>query len=178
MAELGGVTIRAAEAPDAAAYRELRLEALKAHPEAFGSDHAEAAALPERHWLERVSFPEGRSRQNLFLAEVGGALIGSAGVYADKPVKLRHIGTVVGVYVRAAWRRQGVADRLLARCVDWARAAGFVRLRLAVAAVNTAAVAAYARAGFVVYGLEPDVIFTGGRYYDELLMTRDLRVAG
>ncbi len=166
-------TIRESTADDAAAYRELRLEGLLAHPEAFGSDYAESATRPASHWLERVSYPHGRERDNLWFA-VGpdGTLAGMLGIYTEKMAKIRHVGTIVGVYTRPAWRRRGVADALLGRAIDWARAAGFRRLRLAVASTNVAAIRAYARAGFTVYGLEPEVISTGEVYYDELLMGR------
>ena len=166
-------TIRESTAEDAPAYREMRLEALLAHPEAFGSDYAESATRPPSHWLERVSIPHGRERNNLWFA-VGpdGALAGMLGVYTESMAKLRHVGTVVSVYTRPAWRRRGVADALLGRAIDWARAAGLRRLRLAVAATNVAAIRTYARAGFSVYGVEPEVISTGGVYYDELLMGR------
>lgn len=168
-----GYIIRESTADDAAAYREMRLEGLLAHPEAFGSDYAESATRPPSHWLERVSIPHGRERNNLWFA-VGpdGALAGMLGVYTESMAKLRHVGTVVSVYTRPAWRRRGVADALLGRAIDWARAAGFRRLRLAVAATNVAAIRTYARAGFSVYGVEPEVISTGGVYYDELLMGR------
>ena len=175
---MGEVIIRESAASDAAAYRELRLEGLLAHPEAFGSDHVESAARPESHWLERASFPAGRARDNLWFAEAGGALIGTAGVYSDKAAKIWHTGTVVGVYVRPAWRGRRVAERLLTACIDWATAAGFRRLRLAVATTNGPAIRAYTRAGFTVYGVEPEVICAGGVYYDELLMSRALRVSG
>ncbi|MEO6061115.1 MAG: GNAT family N-acetyltransferase [Thermoflexales bacterium] len=169
----GGFVIRESTADDAAAYREMRLEGLLAHPEAFGSDYAESATRPASHWLERVSYPHGRERNNLwFAAGPDGTLAGMLGIYTETMAKLRHVGTVVGVYTRPAWRRRGVADALLGQAIAWAGAAGFRRLRLAVVTTNAAAIRAYARAGFTVYGLEPAVISTGGAYYDELLMGR------
>lgn len=169
----GAFTVRESTAEDAPAYREMRLEALLAHPEAFGSDYAESATRPPSHWLERVSIPHGRERNNLWFAVAAdGALAGMLGVYTESMAKLRHVGTVVSVYTRPTWRRRGVADALLQQAIMWAGAAGFRRLRLAVVTTNGAAIRAYARAGFTVYGLEPEVINTGGVYYDELLMGR------
>jgi GNAT superfamily N-acetyltransferase len=166
-------TIRESTAEDAAAYREIRLEALLAHPEAFGSDYAESATRPPSHWLERVSYPQGRERNNTWFAVTpDGTLAGMLSVYSESAAKVRHIGTVVGVYTRPAWRRRGVADALLQQAIAWAGPAGLRRLNLAVVTTNATAIRAYARAGFTVYGLEPEVINTGGVYYDELLMGR------
>ena len=43
---VGAFTLRTTGPDDAAAYRELRLESLWMHPEAFATDHADSAAKP------------------------------------------------------------------------------------------------------------------------------------
>ncbi|MFL5800523.1 MAG: hypothetical protein ACJ8CR_02140, partial [Roseiflexaceae bacterium] len=86
----GPVSIRPTRDPDAAAYRELRLEALRTHPEAFGADYAASLARPIEHWQERVRGGAGGDLGILYVAEVGGALAGMTGIYRDEGVKMRH----------------------------------------------------------------------------------------
>jgi RimJ/RimL family protein N-acetyltransferase len=47
-----------------------------------------------------------------------------------------------------------------------------------VVTTNAPAIRCYARHGFTVYGVEPEVIFANGVYYDELLMLRRLAPPG
>lgn len=169
--------IREAGPADAAAYREIRLEGLRLHPEAFGSDYEETLARPDAFWVDRVSYASGRAKDNMWLACASdGALVGTLAVFTEKMRKLEHVGNVVGVYTRPDWRKRGVAGALLETALAWARRVGFRRLRLAVAVNNAPAIAAYTRAGFVAYGHEPEVIHTGGVYYDEILMTRLVQI--
>jgi len=63
--------------------------------------------------------------------------------------------------VGSAWRRRGVAGRLLAAVIDQAREWGSERLLLEVRAGNAAALALYRGAGFVEDGRRP-------RYYPPL----------
>ncbi len=163
----GAFTIRESTADDAAAYREMRLEALLAHPEAFGSDYAESATRPPSHWLERVSIPHGRERNNLWFA-VGpdGALAGMLGVYTESMAKLRHVGTVVSVYTRPAWRRRGVFRALYDAVKERSEAQGDVcGFRLYVERDNARAQATYRSLGMeetdyrIMEELKPGVVF-------------------
>jgi hypothetical protein len=52
--EGSGMRIRQLHSGDAALYREIRLEALRLHPEAFGSSFAREAAQPLAFFTERL----------------------------------------------------------------------------------------------------------------------------
>lgn len=166
--------VRPTRAEDAVALRDLRLEALRDHPEAFSADYAEAFDLGIDAWEARAARGAGNDREIIYVADANGALVGMTGVYREATVKLRHVGNLWGVYVRPGWRGQGVADALLAACIAWAREHGLRSVKLGVATANTAAVRCYARCGFSVYGVEPEYIFHDNVYHDELLMTRRL----
>jgi RimJ/RimL family protein N-acetyltransferase len=168
----GPVTIRPSRAEDAVAYRELRLQSLRDHPEAFATDYDETLARPIEEWQERMR-RAGPDRIS-YVAEARGLLIGMTALRREDQTKLRHSATLVSVYVRPDWRGQGVADALIEACVDWARILGVRIVKLGVAATNVAAIRRYIRLGFSVYGVEPEMIFANGRYYDELLMARRL----
>ena len=168
----GTIAIRQAQESDAGAYRELRLEGLHNHPEAFSADYAVNEQRPMTFWTERM-----RSLGNenmIFFAVHENGLIGMCGIYRGDSPKTQHSAFVVGVYVRSKWRGLHIAEELIASCADWAVAQGIKILKLGVAATNTSAIRCYARCGFTVYGTEPQAIYTNSTMYDELLMTRTL----
>lgn len=165
----GAVTIRPTREADAEAYRELRLEALRMVPTAFGSDVAGTAQLSLDHWRERL-----RGGDHLFnmVAEVAGELVGMTLFRRDQGAKVQHQGYVNSVYIRPAWRGLGLIDALFAMGMDWAHHNTLRIVKLSVTSTNTSAIRAYTRLGFQVYGVEPDVLLHEGVYYDELLMYR------
>lgn len=170
----GTLTIRPTHADDAAAFRDLRLEALRTHPEAFEADYADNLARPIAAWEDRVRSGAGDEHNITYVAAAGDLLAGMTGIFRHNEIKTRHSGTIWGVYVRPAWRGAGVADALIAACLAWGRAKGLRIVKLGVAATNTAAIRCYLRHSFAVYGIEPEVIYHDAVYYDELLMARRL----
>lgn len=166
--------IRPVQESDAAAFRALRLEALKAHPDAFSSDYAESETRPLEHWQERTR-PDPNGSQITFVAESNDGLVGMAGIYRSSALKSHHSSSIWGVYVREAWRGRRIADELVLACVNWAQAQHDVRIvKLCVVTTNIAAIRCYVRCGFAMYGIEPEALAWNGVYYDELLMMRRL----
>src|SRR5689334_14440405 len=110
----GDVTIRPTCEEDAPAYRELRLQSLRDHPEAFAADYNRTLALSIEEWRERMrrAGPTGIS----YVAEARGELIGMTALRREDEAKLRHSATLVSVYVRPDWRGHGVADALIEAC--------------------------------------------------------------
>ena len=170
----GVITIRPAVPDDAPLLRELRLEALAGHPDAFGSDHASAAAEPVEVWVERIAKNASDHQGVICVASTENQLIGMTGLVCGNRPKTRHSGTIWGVYVKADWRGFQVAEALVQGCIAWAQAQGLVMVKLAVVTTNTAAIRCYARCGFTIYGLEPKVIYYNDVFYDELLMAKPI----
>jgi RimJ/RimL family protein N-acetyltransferase len=164
------VTIRALGAPDAEAYRELRLIALATSPEAFGSSYEEEAELSLDSFRARVVTT---GRNVIFGAFADSQLVGMAGFAASERVKKRHIGTLWGVFLIAEWRGRGLADRLIRRVVEHATEHVMV-LQASVVATNRQARQAYARLGFVPYGIERHALCIGGMFYDSEHLALDL----
>jgi ribosomal protein S18 acetylase RimI-like enzyme len=158
--------IRRLDAGDTEAYRALRLQALRTDPVAFSSAHADEAAQPSAFFAARMP--------NTFGCFVDDALVGSVGLIVAPGEKVRHRGTIVGMYVRQEHRGHGHARQLMAFAIATARAAGLSSVRLAVTVGNAAAEALYRELGFRPYGVEPDAIRVDGIRYDETLMLLDL----
>ena len=87
---------------------------------------------------------------------------------------MQHTAGIFSIYVQPAWRGLGIAEALIEACVAWARKLDVRLVKLGVVTTNTAAIRCYVRCGFSVYGVEPQVIYHDGVYYDELLMVQRL----
>ncbi|MBC8100184.1 MAG: GNAT family N-acetyltransferase [Armatimonadetes bacterium] len=168
----GALALRPAQPADIPAYITMRLAALQAHPEAFGSAYEETLARPPEFWEQRLASTPYKC--TFLVVTPTGTLAGMTGIWREEGVKLRHNATIIGVYVDPAWRGLRLTDALIERCIAWSRDHDVRMLRLTVTATNTPALRAYLRCGFSIYGVDPQVIFTGGRYYDDLLMVQQL----
>jgi ribosomal protein S18 acetylase RimI-like enzyme len=165
-------TIRRLTGADAPAYRDLRLEALASHPDAFGSSVEEEGGEPLSWFAGRL---EGGPAFGGWLAD--GRLAGTAGLRIPSSPKLRHKGMLWGMYVRPEARGTGMARALVDQVL--AAAEGLVEeVQLVVAAGNPAAVRLYRAAGFTQYGCEPRALRVGDVYIDEFLMARPIAPAG
>ena len=165
------IVIRQANVADAAALRELRLEALQNRPIAFASDYEEEV----KHSVSRTEEQLKDQTQNaMYIAVVDSTFVGMMGIGQYRHKNVKHNATIWGVYVQPAWRGQNISGQMIEACIDWARERSIKFVKLGVNATNTSALNSYIRAGFKVYGLESQVIYYEGEYHDELLMVREI----
>jgi RimJ/RimL family protein N-acetyltransferase len=167
--------IRRLGSADVAAFREIRLEALRSCPGAFGSSFEEEQRLTEDDFVRRVA-PEPPDAVFGAFLDNDAALVGIAGFRVQKNAKERHKGVLWGMYVRPQARGRGIATELLRRVMEHARnTPGVEVIQLAVTTDNTAARALYDRAGFVAYGIECRALrLARGNYRDEELRSLEL----
>jgi GNAT superfamily N-acetyltransferase len=149
---------------DAAIYRDLRLEGLRQHPEAFSASWADEASKPDPWFAERLT------SSFVFGGRIGGAaLSGVAGLRVPTSPKLRHKAALWGMFVRADARGTGLAAALLDATIE--QASGMVEeICLTVVTTNRAAMRPYAAAGFQDYGMERRALKIGDTYHDEMFM--------
>ena len=160
---------------DAAAFRALRLEALRLHPEAFGAAFEDEAARDPASFAAGLAAPPPSLVLGAWLPDDPTPL-GMAGLYADRGRKLAHRGHVWAVYVREAARRHGNARLLTLRLLEAARVAPLDVLLLSVTAGVAGPRVLYESLGFVARGVEPAGLKLGpGEYRDMVLMALDLR---
>jgi RimJ/RimL family protein N-acetyltransferase len=169
------IQIRQAAIEDAPRLRDLRLEALAGHPQAFTSDYGSSSKEEPTVWVERLERYAKSVDEALQIAVAGDDLVGMTGIYRDPRPKIRHAATIWGVYVKPGWRGLGIGDQLVNACLDWAREHEIIFVRLAVITPNVSAIQCYQRCGFSVYGIEPKSLLWEGRYYDELLMGCEIK---
>jgi GNAT superfamily N-acetyltransferase len=138
------VEIRAVVPDDWAVMRDVRLEALREAPSAFGSTYAREAGFTEPHWRARIS-----DRAVTYLAYVPDLAdpAGIAGVFVEDGS-----AELVSMWVRPAARGQKVGQALIEATAGWARARGFDTIYLWVTEANDAARRLYERRGFAPTG--------------------------
>ncbi len=162
------IEIRRLGPQDAALYRAVRMEALERCPEAFASTLEIEAARPAEAFAERLH------ASVVFAGLDAGEPLGMAGFYRHDTPKMAHKGMLWGMYVRPEARGHGIARRLVEAVLDHA-ASEVEILQLAVTTDNAPARALYQRLGFVEYGIERRSLKHAGRYWDDVLMAKDLR---
>jgi ribosomal protein S18 acetylase RimI-like enzyme len=163
---MSAISIRPLTHSDVHAFRELRLEALANHPEAFSSSYEEESPRSLDQFKARIP---ADGPQAIFGAFAADRLVGMAGfVIYDRP-KSRHKGLMWGVYVKPEWRTQRVGKALVQTVID--RASRHVMiLEAAVSLTNERARRTYHGLGFKPYGIEPKAIRVGDNFYDEELI--------
>jgi ribosomal protein S18 acetylase RimI-like enzyme len=153
--------IRRLEGRDAEILLALRQRALAEEPFAFLSSPEDDLARDIA--AMRLQLGQNPAASVVFGAFEGEALVGMIGWYRERHLKSAHKSHIWGVYVRPDQRRRGMAGALLATALAHARALdGVAWVQLSVSERSPAAKRVYERAGFFVWGLEPDCIRHGG----------------
>ena len=160
------VLVRETVTGDWQALRDIRLEALRDAPTAFGSTYEREAHRGEAHWRDRIS------RGGTFLAYLDdldpSGPAGLIGGYHEDPVTVE----LVSIYVRPHARGRGVGEALVATVIDWACDRNATTVRLWVTETNTHALALYERCGFALTGERQPVPTAPS--LDEVAMSRTL----
>lgn len=169
------LAIRPLTSADATAYRALRLQALRDHPDAFGASYEDEAARSLEMTARRL---DGGPTNCVFGAIVEDDLVGTAGfVVPDRSAKSRHKGLLVGVHVAPAHRGRAIGRALVAAVIAHARG-HVVLLQAAVGVTNAPALRLYESLGFRQYGREEKALRVDGVFVDEALIVLDFTDAG
>ncbi len=151
--------IRHLQVDDAEAYLALRRQALLEAPGAF-------TASPDDDLVATVEACREQLRGSPDVVLIGAfreRLVGTVGLYRDRHLKSAHKAHLWGMYVVPEVRGQGIASRLLAAALEHARTLpGVSWVDLGVSSAAPVARRLYERAGFRVWGSEPDALRVGG----------------
>lgn len=152
---------------DAYKYRNLRLNALKNNPEAFGSSFEEEKDIPLKTFESRlasdVSFTFG--------AFENGELIGSVTLVIEKKIKLKHRATIFAMYVSPEHRSLGIGHALMAEAINKAKELDEIeQIYLSVVSTNHHARKLYTKLGFEKIGDEKRSLKISNEYFDQVHM--------
>jgi GNAT superfamily N-acetyltransferase len=126
------------------AMRDIRLEALRVAPGAFGSSYAREAVFTETDWRRRASGHGFFA----YLPDLGAVPVGLVGGIEEGPSAAQ----LVSMWVSPQARGRHVGTALVTVIVDWARDRGLSRLYLWVTDSNGAGRTLYERCGFKATG--------------------------
>lgn len=159
---------------DAEVFRNLRLRALREHPEAFLASFEEEQERPVEQVFEQL---RASTQENFHLgAFVEGQLVGIAHFARQEGVKVKHRAYIEAMYVVPERRGLGIGRMLLEQLIAHARTlTRLEELGLWVIIGNERAQALYEAAGFQTFCIEPRSIKVGERYYDGAGMLLRLR---
>jgi ribosomal protein S18 acetylase RimI-like enzyme len=163
--------IRKISPDDIEFFRSIRLEALRAEPDAFASSADEWNAFTVSEWLQRMKFPT-------FVAFVDNEPVGLMGLIRHDPKKMRHRAKLVMVYVRNTFRGSGLADALLEHVFDYARQEQIIQIELVVRSDNLPAIRFYSKRRFSKIGAVPDGFLDERQSSAETIMVKQLRPLG
>jgi RimJ/RimL family protein N-acetyltransferase len=160
--------LRLLDPRDAEAFSRLRREAYQTDPEAFAGLPTDEPTFEPSLVAERIRAGSGGS--SVIVGAFTPGLVGSLGVVRDEPARCRHKARLWGFYVAPSQRRQALGSRLLSEAVAHGRAIRVEQFYLKVSAACVAAITAYERFGFSVFGREPRALKGPIGYSDELHM--------
>ena len=163
------MNIRILNESDARIYQELRLEALKTNPEAFGSTYEREVEFTLEMVKERI-----RPLKDKFVAgafDDHNSLVGIVVFKRETNFKIQHKGNIFGMYITPANRGQGIGKLLINDVISRAKnLGGLEQINLTVVSDNHSAKKLYKSMGFEIYGTERNALKYNGHYSDEDLM--------
>ena len=164
--------IRKLNETDAEKYQEIRLNALKTDPEAFGSTYVREVEFS----LEQVASRIAPTKDRFVLGTLNnGELVGIVTFMRESGLKTCHKGNVFGIYVNPDFRGKSLGKALLIELIEQAKKCeGLEQINLAVVTENHSAKNLYKSLGFEVYGTERNALKFNGEYFDEDLMVLKL----
>jgi RimJ/RimL family protein N-acetyltransferase len=152
--------IRALGDADADAYVAIRQDALLDAPFAFTASPGDDVASSPAAVREQLR----RAPEAMILGAFDPQLVGIIGLYRDRHQKAFHKVHLWGMYVAPSHRRRGIAAALVQAAIDHARTLpGASWVHLAVSDAAPEARRLYERAGFTVWGTEPEALRHDGR---------------
>ena len=139
------ITIRRLKPGEAGLYRELRLQALRESPEAFGTSLADALARDDQSWIDQAEASTAGPDRATWMV-IAERPAGLAALYRDATDP--GVGELIQMWVAPEMRGGQVAAELLGAIFRWAGENGFSQVRAEVMAGNARALGFYRKCGF------------------------------
>lgn len=145
---------------------------LQDSPQAFGKSFEEELAHPMSFYEERFRGSWRNKEEGITAMFHDEQIVGTAGFFQNEGLKHRHEGTIWGVFVKPAYRGNGISKRLIADILRRVPNQPYItQVSLTLEASNKPARSVYESLGFKLWGTHPRSLKIGDRYYDEAYMT-------
>lgn len=106
------------------------------------------------------------------VAEVEGKVIAGSELRKRSGYS-RHVGNI-GIGIRKDYRDVGIGTEMLKTLISQAKMMGLKILELAVTSANMRAIHVYEKVGFKATGRIPKFYYKNGKYYDEVIMAKEI----
>lgn len=154
-------------------FYQIRLEALKQAPEAFGMSLEEAKEIGKEEYRKRI--PINKNGAVFVSYDRNQKPCGAVVVHQEKGIKREHRAFICSVFVSQSLRSNGVGELLMKAAIEFAQNDPKIeRLMLSVNSENESAKKLYSKMGFIECGLEEKALKLNQLYFDEILMTLNL----
>ena len=162
------MNVRRLVSGDGAIFGRIRIEALRQEPTSFAADASDYEHYTAADWEALLAM------RTAFVAFDRETPIGIASIVPKGLSRLAHRADVTNVYVTPAHRGTGVSHRLWTTLESHALSHGISQLEIGVNAANAGVIRFYKGLGFVRTGLVPNGFRDGDRYFDEILMVKQI----
>lgn len=159
-------TVRRAVEADAEALMR-NINEIGAEGEFILTERVTNSARQERDWIR--SFDNQTSV--LYVAEVGGRVVGQVDVRISSYAKARHVANL-GIAIIKGFRELGIGRALMERALAWMKLRNAEKATLEVFSSNTRAIALYEKMGFEVEAIRTKHYKIRGQYVDDVLMAK------
>jgi RimJ/RimL family protein N-acetyltransferase len=127
----------------------------------------------EAEWLAQALVGIEREYVINMVADIDGEIIANGDVTRGRYKDTHHHGHI-GLTMISKYRGRGIGRRMIETLVRESRRAGLRTLDAEFLAENETARRAYEKAGFKQAGIIPHKVFRYGKYFDGLIMAREL----
>jgi hypothetical protein len=121
----------------------------------------------EREWIRGFD----NESTVLYVAEVGGVVVGQVDVRIAAFAKARHVANV-GIAIIKPYRGIGIGRALMERALAWMIERGVEKATLEVFSTNERAIGLYRQLGFEVEGVRKRHYKVRGAYVDDVMMAK------
>lgn len=161
------IVIKSLSPDDWEKFRDIRLEALRTDPLAFGSSYEGEKNLEESVWQERI--------ENTLFALSENTPVGMIAFSFEKKIKIKHVAYIHGVYVRPEFRGKEIGKKLIEHVLKVIRQNNAItKIRLTVTSEQVAALNLYKSYGFDIVGKLKNELCVGGKFYDGIILEKFL----
>lgn len=168
-------TLRPFSPDDAKELHRLREQSLEECPEAYSMGLEKWRGAPVTSVAAMIEASASGQDGPLVGVFQNETLLGFVGVKVIGRQKVAHVGTLWGLYVDPAHRRNGLGEQLIQRVLEMAKSVqSLEQVRLMVSTQSKAAVALFEKLDFQEYGVEPRGRKIDDHYHDLAYMWRRL----
>lgn len=152
------------DADDWKLFRDIRLEALQEDPVVFGNSYQEEVVKTEDFWRKHIN--------NMWFVVMNNQVVGMIGLLQDSGLKKNHRAQLISLWVKPAFRSQGIGKALVQHALMSAQKQEIRKLYLYVTSTQQEVIKLYEALGFYTIGLLKEHTRVNDLYFDSYMMER------